>query len=194
MIHTPVIDNDIPFADFTPKFEDLEERVNVAFASIASLGNDVEVSDTDEIVARQIFTGSKPASAVNLSSPGTVVHLKAILSEYDKQVVESAAQLRVYVTNKLIEESTNPDPRIRIKALEMIGKISDVGLFTEKTEITLRHRPTAELEQMLRERLEKVIGAHDHTVAMPEDLQTPRHLNIDALSAEPADYVEEHTA
>jgi len=186
-----VIDNDIPFADFTPQFEDLEERVNVAFASIASLGNDIEVSDTDETNARQIFTGLKSASAVNLSSPGTVVHLKAILSEYDKQVVESAAQLRVYVTNKLIEESTNPDPRIRIKALEMIGKISDVGLFTEKTEITLRHRPTAELEQMLRERLERVIGEHDHTTAaIQEDLHTPRDLDLDSLSV---DYVEAHT-
>jgi hypothetical protein len=39
----------------------------------------------------------------------------------------------------------------------MLGKISDVGLFTDKTEITMRHRPTEELEQMLRERLTKVI-------------------------------------
>ena len=54
-------------------------------------------------------------------------------------------------------ESENADPRIRIKSLEMLGKISDVGLFTDKTEITMRHRPTEELEQMLRERLTKVI-------------------------------------
>jgi hypothetical protein len=32
-----------------------------------------------------------------------------------------------------------------------------VGLFTDKTEITMRHRPTEELEQMLRERLTRVI-------------------------------------
>jgi hypothetical protein len=41
----------------------------------------------------------------------------------------------------------------------MLGKISDVGLFTDKTEITMRHRPTEELEQMLRERLTKVLEA-----------------------------------
>ena len=54
-------------------------------------------------------------------------------------------------------DSANADPRIRLKSLEMLGKISDVGLFTDKTEITMRHRPTEELEQMLRERLTKVI-------------------------------------
>jgi hypothetical protein len=41
----------------------------------------------------------------------------------------------------------------------MLGKISDVGLFTDKTEITMRHRPTEELEQLLRERLTKVLEA-----------------------------------
>ncbi len=41
----------------------------------------------------------------------------------------------------------------------MLGKISDVGLFTDKTEVTMRHRPTEELEQLLRERLMKTIEA-----------------------------------
>jgi hypothetical protein len=78
-------------------------------------------------------------------------------------VVQSAAQLRTYITNRLLLESDSADPRIRIKALEMLGKISDVGLFTEKTEITMRHRPTEELEQMLRERLTRVIEAETFT-------------------------------
>jgi hypothetical protein len=41
----------------------------------------------------------------------------------------------------------------------MLGKISDVGLFTDKSEVTMRHRPTEELEQLLRERLMKTIEA-----------------------------------
>jgi hypothetical protein len=80
-----------------------------------------------------------------------------LLNEYDKVVVKSASQIRTYVTNKLIAETANPDPRIRMKSLELLGKISDVGLFTDKTEITMRHRPTEELEQLLRERLTRVI-------------------------------------
>ena len=163
-MHTPVIDTDIPLADFPPTFADLQHRVNAAFASLATLQCDVAVSDDDIADAQDILTGAIKPTEVMLSSPGTIVHLKAILSEYDKTVVESAAQIRTFVTNKLLLETESPDPRIRIKALELLGKISDVGLFTDKSEITMRHRPTEELEQLLRERLAKTIDAE---VLMP---------------------------
>lgn len=172
-MYTPVIDTDIEFAAYPPSFESLQSRVEAAFASLVELEADVQVSDKDIATARSVFVGTKAATDVDLSSPGTVIHLKAILSEYDHKVVESAAQLRTYVTNKLIYETASSDPRIRIKALELLGKISDVGLFTEKAEITLRHRPTEELEQMLRERLSKVIEAEPMSVtAVPERSET----------------------
>lgn len=156
-MYTPVVDTDIEFADYQPTFETLQDRVEAAFAALTELEADVSVSDVDISNARAVFAGTATATETTLSSPGMVVHLKALLSEYDKKVIESAAQLRTYVTNKLIYETASPDPRIRIKALELLGKVSDVGLFTEKAEITLRHRPTEELEQMLRERLSKVV-------------------------------------
>lgn len=156
----PDIETGVPYADYPPTFEDLAQRVNAAFNSLAEICEDgVEVTDDDIDDARALFTGRAVPSATTLSSPGTIVHLKAILDEYDKAVVQSAAQLRRYVTNKLVEESSNKDPRIRLKSLELLGKISDVGLFTDKTEITLKHRPTEELEQLLRERLMKTIDA-----------------------------------
>ena len=161
MIYTPVVDNDVVLADFAPQFESFDARVEAAFAALVELDSEVEISEENAELARQLFRGEQKAVGRNMQDSGTILHLKAILSEYDKQVVESAAQMRIYVTNKLIEESTNSNPSIRMKALELLGKISDVGLFSEKTEITLRHRPTAELEQMLKERLERVIGGSD---------------------------------
>jgi len=157
----PEIDTDIPYAEYPPTFEDLQARINAAFNSLAEVADTVEVTDDDISTARSVFTGAELPSNTLLSSPGTVVHLKAILDEYDKVVVQTAAQLRVYVTNKLIMDSTNPDPRIRLKCYELLGKISDVGLFTDKTEVTMRHRPTEELEQLLRERLMKTLDAAD---------------------------------
>lgn len=176
-MYTPVIDTDIPLVDFPPTFQDLEERVNSAFASLTELGHDIEVSDDDIENARAIVTGTKQATEATLSSPGTIVHIKAILSEYDKAVVESAAQIRTFVTNRLLLETENPDPRIRIKSLELLGKISDVGLFTEKTEITMRHRPTEELEQLLRERLTKIIDAEP--MPAPSYMDPERPITLD---------------
>lgn len=169
-MYTAVVDTDIPLADHPPTFEDLRDRVDAAFASIALLGADVEVSDDDMATARRLVIGQQTPTDHLLSSPGVIVQVKAILNEYDKQVVESAVQIRNLVTNKLIIETNNSDPRIRMKALELLGKVSDVGLFTDKTEITLRHRPTEELEQMLRERLTTLLKPED---VMDVDTITP---------------------
>jgi hypothetical protein len=155
-MYTPLIDIDIPLADYAPSFQSLEERVHAAMATLTDLEADPQVTAEDRKISRKIFTEGV-ATDEELASPGVVVHIASLLNEYDKTVVHSAAQLRIYVTNRLIMESDNRDARIRMKALEMLGKISDVGLFTDKTEITMRHRPTEELEQLLRERLTRVI-------------------------------------
>ena len=161
-MYTPAIDYNVPLADYSPTFESLETRVAAAMAALVDTNNlpaPNEVSETDKHKAREVFIGNELASDDDLSSPGMVVYLQSLLAEYDTVIVKSAHQLRTYVTNKLIIDSANPDPRIRLKSLEMLGKISDVGLFTDKTEITMRHRPTEELEQLLRERLTKVLEA-----------------------------------
>jgi hypothetical protein len=164
----PVIDTDIPYAEYPPTFEDLQARIAAAFNSLAEIADGVEVSDADISAAHAVFTGTKAATETMLSSPGTIIHIKALLDEYDKVVIQSAAQLRTYVTNKLIVDSANPDPRIRLKCYELLGKISDVGLFTDKTEITMRHRPTEELEQLLRERLMKTLDSDMFAITPPE--------------------------
>lgn len=169
----PVIDIDIPYAEYPPTFEDLNARVQAAFNSLAEISDQIQVTDEDEVIARQIMSGVGSATDVLLSSPGTVVQIKAILDEYDRVVVESAKQIRNYVTNKLIMDSTHPDPRVRLKCYEMLGKISDVGLFTDKTEVTMRHRPTEELEQLLRERLMKTIDEAPATVPLPDLIDIP---------------------
>lgn len=172
-MYPTTIDFDVPLATYQPTFESLEHRVATALAALEdtnSLPQAEEIADSDRALARDIFAGRRNASDEDLSSPAVIVHVSALLSEYDRVVVKSAAQLRTYVTNRLVLESDNQDPRIRMRALEMLGKISDVGLFTDKSEVTMRHRPTEELEQMLRERLTKVIEAE----VVPELPKNPR--------------------
>jgi hypothetical protein len=170
------VDYDIPLAEFHPTFESLDDRVAAAIASLVDTdAMPEEVSQPDARVSREIFSG-RPATDEDLARPGVVAHLAGLLQEYDHIVVKSAAQLRTYITNKLILDSDNPDPRIRLKALEMLGKISDVGLFTDKTEITMRHRPTEELEQLLRERLTRVVEAEAYE---PEQQATRQPIRLD---------------
>jgi hypothetical protein len=176
---TPPIETDIPLADFSPTFVSLEDRVSSALQSLIDIGHLPSPTEQDRKIGRSALMGNSVTDE-ELSRPEVIVHIAAMLDEYDKTVVKSAQQMRTYVTNKLILETESPDPRIRLKALELLGKISDVGLFTDKTEITLRHRPTEELEQMLRERLTQVI---ENEVFEPRaDTKTPAQLDLSEIT------------
>jgi hypothetical protein len=156
-MYKPDIDFGSSFAENPPDFEQLKYRVDAALKTIQFLDQDVEVDLPEQAKARAVFTQALPEDTQELHNPGVVLHLKLMLSEYDKQVIASAAQLRTYITNKLLEDSGSTDPRVRLKSLELLGKISDVGLFTDKSEVTIRHRPTEELERLLQEKLARVL-------------------------------------
>jgi len=91
-------------------------------------------------------------------TPASIVLTDKILTEFGRSVVENSMQIRHLVTNKLLLETENPDPRTRIRALELLGKISDVGLFAEKSEITVTHQSTDDLKAKLRTKLEKLVN------------------------------------
>ena len=92
------------------------------------------------------------------NTPEGAIFVEGILTAYDMEVVQDSKRLRHYVTNKLVVESENPDSRIRMKALELLGKISDVGLFAERTEVTINNRSTVELETSLRDKLRRLMN------------------------------------
>ena len=45
----------------------------------------------------------------------------------------------------------------------MLGKISDVGLFSEKTEVVIKHDDPEELQNQIKSKLFKILG-HGYTV------------------------------
>jgi hypothetical protein len=122
---------------------------------IETFGTPEGASEYDKTNARKVILEERPLSAVQNSA--TAVHLRALLSEYDVQVVKTAAQIRTFVTNSLVEEAA-PGAKNRIRALELLGKISEVGLFTERSEVTVKHQTTIELEQKVRDKIAALIS------------------------------------
>jgi len=115
-------------------------------------------TDADKQLARDVFSESVPIQAIQSSS--SAIHLRALLEEYDHRVVSSVVQLRQYITNRLVEEAA-PGNKGALRALELLGKISGVDLFTERTEVTLRAQPSRELLDLVRAKLAKLAQAHD---------------------------------
>jgi len=175
---TLVLEPDIgvPYSDEIP-YMDLRARAEAACNTASMLkehGLDVEPTSEDEEIAAKLALAyadnpektSKKVSAKRASAlpPAALMMTHNILTQFGHSVVESAVQVRHLVTNKLIEETENPDPRVRIRALELLGKISDVGLFTDKTEVTITHRTTDELRESLRAKLSKLVNPEEDVV------------------------------
>lgn len=131
--------------------EGLDESADMEFTKALAHGTLRKVAQGQEVPSSEV--------AAAMATPESAVYVNSLLSAYDMEVVKDSKRLRHYVTNRLIVESENMDARIRMKALELLGKISDVGLFTERTEVTINNRSTIELEETLREKLYRLRSA-----------------------------------
>ena len=96
-----------------------------------------------------------------LRTPAAVRHLTGMLTAYDWEFVEQAKELRGYTVAKLVEETQNPNANIRLKALGLLGKVTEVGLFTEKIEIKKAEMSDADLEQRIKDKLNRFMNVTD---------------------------------
>lgn len=131
--------------------------------------DDEVIADIEKADARKAFgtlttnttTLEQKAALAQLKTPEAVRHLTGMLSAYDWEFIEQAKELRGYTVAKLVEETTNANPNIRLKALALLGKVTEVGLFTEKIEIKKEELSDGELDQRIKDKLSKFMGVVD---------------------------------
>lgn len=188
-----VVEEHVPIpTDISTPFWMVRDKARAACATAKRLivegysGPDVDqkqaASNAAPIVNALANNTHPPGGTVDkaISTPHGAIHTNNILTAFDVAVVHDAKRIRNYVTNKLIIESENMDPRIRIKALELLGKITDVGLFTERSEVTVNNKSTIELENTLKEKLRKLMGKDgaEEAVVINNPVLMPKKLDI----------------
>jgi hypothetical protein len=109
---------------------------------------------------RPLKEDKPPKNSTLLERVSVAERIGTMLQEYNSQFVADAAELRLVVTNKLLDLAGCGDPRIEIKAAEMLGKISDVGLFSEKTEITVTYNNVSDLDEAIKDKIRKMMRLH----------------------------------
>jgi len=113
----------------------------------------------------------KARAILALRAPPAVRHLAGMLSQYDWAFVEQAKELRGYVVAKLLEETKHPDAKVRLRALELTGKLTEVGSFTERIQITKTDASSSEVEDRIRSRLAallpKVVEIQEAVIVAP---------------------------
>ena len=98
---------------------------------------------------------------VQVKTPPAVRHLTGMLTAYDWEFVEQAKELRGYAVSQILEETKHPDAKIRLKALDMLGRVTEVALFTERVEVKHNTLTDAEIETKIKDKLARFMGVTD---------------------------------
>ena len=175
--------------EFCPEVVDATQTAVLSFAQVppasvidaqvktANWLKDLELDDqeaeskADAQAARKSFaslvTGQPPQNIqqalANVKTPAAVQHLVGMLTAYDWAFVEQAKELRGFAVAKILEEVDHPDARIRLKALDMLGKVTEVALFTERVEVKKTEMSDTELENRIKDKLNKFMHVIDVT-------------------------------
>jgi len=120
----------------------------------------------------------------NLQEQNTAFAAAAFLRSYGSQLALDAAQARAAITNKLMEIANCGDAKYELKALELLGKHSDIGLFTDRSEITINYKNPEDLESAIKERVKRLLNA-DVIDITPLNSNLDEELGIAELREEP---------
>lgn len=157
-------------AERTPPGDLLNAKINTGDWLKQMGAPDTEtVSELEKQQARETFTALTTAAPLKtqhelvtkIETPAAVRHLTSMLTAYDWQFIEQAQQMRGFAVAKILEECEHTNANIRLKALAMLGKITEVGLFTDKIEVKKADLSDDEIDARIKEKLNKFMGVVD---------------------------------
>jgi len=117
--------------------------------------------DAFKMIVSDQDTDEQKTKLLQLKTPAAVRHITGMLTAYDWEFVQMAKELRGYTVAKLFEETQSPNANIRLKALGLLGKVTEVGLFTDKIEIKKTDLTDEEIDKKLKDKLAKFMGVTD---------------------------------
>jgi len=180
----PTSDHPVPFdvSEESPKTQ--KDAIAIAANTanlIEELGGGVDFTEKDGKQAVDLVTKAAKTPK-HIKSLGQASAAAEILKRYDFQAVADAQQARNLITNKLIELADCGDLKIEIKALELLGKHSDIGIFTERSEITVHHTTSQSLENSIKDRIKRLLHSDVTDITPLDDLDAQLGTPITPLS------------
>jgi hypothetical protein len=159
----PTGDYPVPYDTSDEKPKTFRDEMTVAANTadlLQELGATIDLTpdDLDQVKSLTESHNRKKASTA-LRNPSTASAAALFLKSYANQVAADANEVRSAITAKLMEIANCGDPKFELKALELLGKHSDIGLFTERSEITITHRNSDTLEAAIKERIKRLLNS-----------------------------------
>ena len=127
-----------------------------------ALGAELNLTEGDTAHEEELIkavANAKKNKKTEITKPNTAFAAAAFLRTYGQHLALNAAEARAAITNKLMEIANCGDPRFELKALELLGKHSDIGMFTERSEMTIKYETPEALEKEIRDRVKRLLNA-----------------------------------
>lgn len=160
---------------------------------LAELGAPVEVDPTtlaaEKKLLDDVIDKQKTAPLKNLP---TAFGAAAFLRAYGANRALDVNQVRAALTNKLLELADCGEIKYELKAIELLGKHSDIGLFSDRSEINITYNNPESLEKAIKERVKRLLNAE--VVDMkPLGMDLDEELGINNIEVGEFEEVEELT-
>ena len=159
---TPSTEHPVPFdlEDETPEnFKDALSAAAAAAEAQVAMGANIDVSEADgereKALIEEVLKRKKPGGL----TVNTAYAAASFLRTYGQTLAIDAVTIRAAITNKLLEIADCGDTKYELRALELLGKHSDIGIFTERSEITVNYKNPEDLEEAIKERIKRLLNA-----------------------------------
>ena len=187
--------------DFTPLDKagitdtvDAKINTNNWLKELGAVDTDTITNELETQAARTSFANIVSAAPSEIThqalaevkTPAAVKHLVNMLTAYDWEFIQQAKELRGYAVAKILEEVENPNASVRLKALALLGKVTEVGLFTEKIEVKKAELSDDELDQRIKDKLNKFMDVVDVLSNNDDITDLETNGSIEAHESDPA--------
>lgn len=143
----------------TPK-EELEVRTRTIKLIADLQGKPIHPSDKDKDEARALAKKmvEDPKGHIQFSNykNETLAYLAGMVSQYDQMIVRDLADFKIFVVNKLVEQTESGNAKDVIAALKALGEVDGVDAFKRRSEVTVQIKPIDQVEKDLLAKLEKL--------------------------------------
>jgi hypothetical protein len=159
----PTNDHQIPYDIADEKLATFKDELTVTANTVdllEGLGMQVEATPDDVEKTKRLVTAAIAGQkASTLQQPTAAFAAREFLKAYGNQLALDVHEVRSAMTAKLMEIANCGDPKFELRALELLGKHSDIGLFTERSEITVNYKTSSDLENAIKDRVKRLLNA-----------------------------------
>lgn len=143
----------------SPK-EELEVRARTIKLISDLQGKPIHPSDKDKdearLLAKKMVEDPKGHIQFSNYKNETLAYLAGMVSQYDQMIVRDLADFKIFVVNKLVEQTESGNAKDVIAALKALGEVDGVDAFKRRSEVTVQVKPIDQVEKDLLAKLEKL--------------------------------------